>query len=717
MYDSEEDSDSCLKEDGKSSSPTPTSPLGGSNYSGVTAVDSKEWRIRVKTMKHGDFWVSVAAESTVEVLVKKIAASKKDISIEIQRIIWKGKIIRSGNLRELGIWGYDFGGSEEEGRKGRLWRLWKRYITHMTTIEWVCNPLNFKISSEFRYDYLANNRADFALMVQNVRKSDDQRQQTSLHGSTRPTVVSQWAFYDHEYCAKQYKNNDIDFFLGLFCFPSRSFSLGIMLHLFLYFFCFDVYIDGNDGAEEDTQQAGYVIDVQEQGSEEDGCAWCVTAIIARSVKAQIYMHIVHCSNHCFTQPLGGGTPGNNNTRNNGNNVGGGGWNSSSTTSSSEGKEQRRLMQQQQQQLETKRAMEALAPVWSLTAQAHYQLGRQIAAALTNHPNSSTSSSSTNNSSSSNNNRRRLSRLISPEEAKAMSELAYFLSQPDRKEPIPISHDLEGLAKLCRVLHDILRGRDLWRLLPLHDIAKKLEALQNEHRSAEAANRGGEAAAVAAAAAAAAANNHSSSDSKREPDFGLPTRPEVAVEVGESLCRLGNAVYVLGRLLRRNFRDAPSPSPHPHAKLRQQQSSAVGSILSYAGLSTNTRGNEVDGRRGTSSGGEAEGTRNDYDEKDDDYIVRAERIESPDQPPIHRRSTATINRQIIQRNPDGSVRIRQVLRFPVHQSQPPFPNGNHSNVEEGTHPPPPARNQNVSLDRRSPNVHMPNMPPPPTSIAG
>jgi len=147
------------------------------------------------------------------------------------------------------------------------------------------------------------------------------------------------------------------------------------------------------------------------------------------------------------------------------------------------------------------------------------------------------------------------------------------------------------------------------------------------------------------------------------------------------------------------------------------SSAVGSILSYAGLSTNTRGNEVDGRRGTSSGGEAEGTRNDYDEKDDDYIVRAERIESPDQPPIHRRSTTTINRQIIQRNPDGSVRIRQVLRFPVHQSQPPFPNGNHSNVEEGTHPPPPARNQNVSLDRRSPNVHMPNMPPPPTSIAG
>mmetsp|Transcript_27696 Transcript_27696/g.67377 ORF Transcript_27696/g.67377 Transcript_27696/m.67377 type:complete len:690 (-) Transcript_27696:631-2700(-) len=65
--------------------------------------DGKRWRIRVKRFRNrSDFWVSLAPNAHVELLMEKIKTSQ-GIPIEIQKVIWRGKILRQGRLRDLGL--------------------------------------------------------------------------------------------------------------------------------------------------------------------------------------------------------------------------------------------------------------------------------------------------------------------------------------------------------------------------------------------------------------------------------------------------------------------------------------------------------------------------------------------------------------------------------------------------------------------------------------
>mmetsp|Transcript_19097 Transcript_19097/g.34147 ORF Transcript_19097/g.34147 Transcript_19097/m.34147 type:complete len:529 (+) Transcript_19097:99-1685(+) len=61
-----------------------------------------EWRIRVKRTRKDDFWVKVVPDSQVDALMDSIKEAQ-GIPNAMQRIIWRGKIMRSGKLRELGL--------------------------------------------------------------------------------------------------------------------------------------------------------------------------------------------------------------------------------------------------------------------------------------------------------------------------------------------------------------------------------------------------------------------------------------------------------------------------------------------------------------------------------------------------------------------------------------------------------------------------------------
>jgi len=67
-----------------------------------TSDEKGDWRIRVKRVRKEDFWVSVEPNDDVETLMKNINMVAGSPG-ETQKIIWRGKVMRHGRLRDLGL--------------------------------------------------------------------------------------------------------------------------------------------------------------------------------------------------------------------------------------------------------------------------------------------------------------------------------------------------------------------------------------------------------------------------------------------------------------------------------------------------------------------------------------------------------------------------------------------------------------------------------------